>query len=41
MPLAEAYIYASRIMVDSMFAQDVVEGIGAFVVQHAPLWQDR
>ncbi|SPH20633.1 hypothetical protein ASD8599_01372 [Ascidiaceihabitans donghaensis] len=30
MPLAEAYDYASQIMVDNMLARDAEEGIGAF-----------
>ena len=41
MPLAEAYDYASRVMVDNMLAHDAEEGIGAFIEKRAPRWQDR
>lgn len=41
MPLAEAYAYASRVMVDNMLAHDAEEGIGAFIEKRAPQWQDR
>lgn len=40
MPLAEAYDYASRVMVDNMLARDAEEGIGAFIEKRAPEWQD-
>ena len=30
MPLAEAYRYASEVMVENMLARDAEEGIGAF-----------
>jgi enoyl-CoA hydratase/carnithine racemase len=40
MPLAEAYDYASQVMVDNMLARDAVEGIGAFIEKRAPQWQD-
>lgn len=39
-PLAEAYDYASRVMVDNMLARDAEEGIGAFIEKRAPEWQD-
>ncbi|MEQ8900090.1 MAG: enoyl-CoA hydratase [Roseovarius sp.] len=41
MPLAEAYDYASTVMVDNMLAHDAEEGIGAFIEKRAPAWQDR
>jgi enoyl-CoA hydratase/carnithine racemase len=40
MTLANAYDYASGVMVDNMLAQDAKEGIGAFVEKRAPHWQD-
>ncbi|EEB85181.1 enoyl-CoA hydratase [Roseobacter sp. GAI101] len=40
MPLAEAYDYASQVMVDNMLAYDAQEGIGAFIEKRAPKWQD-
>jgi enoyl-CoA hydratase/carnithine racemase len=40
MPLAEAYEYASQVMVDNMLARDAEEGIGAFIEKRAPQWQD-
>ncbi|WP_417584792.1 enoyl-CoA hydratase [Nitrincola sp.] len=40
MTLAEAYEYASHVMVENMLAQDAVEGIGAFVEKRPPHWQD-
>lgn len=40
MPLAEAYAYASQVMVDNMLARDAEEGIGAFIEKRAPRWQD-
>ena len=40
MPLAEAYDYASQVMVDNMLARDAEEGIGAFIEKRAPQWQD-
>ncbi|SEL03809.1 Enoyl-CoA hydratase/carnithine racemase [Roseovarius azorensis] len=41
MPLAEAYDYASKVMVENMLARDAEEGIGAFIEKRAPAWQDR
>ncbi|MEP4038299.1 enoyl-CoA hydratase [Pseudophaeobacter sp.] len=41
MPLADAYTYASGVMVDNMLAHDAEEGIGAFIDKRAPLWQDK
>jgi enoyl-CoA hydratase/carnithine racemase len=40
MPLADAYDYASQVMVDNMLARDAEEGIGAFIAKRAPQWQD-
>lgn len=40
MPLAEAYAYASQVMVNNMLARDAEEGIGAFIEKRAPQWQD-
>lgn len=40
MPLAEAYDYASGVMVDNMLAHDAEEGIGAFIEKRAPHWLD-
>ena len=40
MPLAEAYDYASQVMVENMLARDAEEGIGAFLGKRAPEWQD-
>lgn len=40
MPLADAYAYASHVMVDNMLAHDAEEGIGAFIEKRAPQWQD-
>lgn len=40
MPLAQAYAYASGVVVDNMLARDAAEGIGAFIGKRAPQWQD-
>ncbi|MCE8538116.1 enoyl-CoA hydratase [Ruegeria pomeroyi] len=40
MPLAQAYDYASQVMVDNMMARDAEEGIGAFIEKRSPKWQD-
>ncbi len=40
MPLAEAYAYASQVMVDNMLARDAEEGIDAFLAKRTPKWQD-
>ncbi len=40
MSLAEAYDYATQVMVDNMLARDAEEGIGAFIAKRAPAWQD-
>ena len=36
--LAEAYEYASRVMVENMLARDAEEGIGAFLGKRKPRW---
>ena len=41
MPLAEAYKYASEVMVENMLARDAEEGIGAFIEKRQPTWKDR
>ena len=41
MPLADAYRYASEVMVENMLARDAEEGIGAFIEKRHPKWQDR
>ncbi len=38
MSVKEAYIYASRIMVENMLARDAEEGIGAFIEKRKPHW---
>lgn len=40
MSLAEAYAYASSVMVENMLTRDAEEGIGAFIEKRAPQWQD-
>jgi enoyl-CoA hydratase/carnithine racemase len=41
MGLAEAYAFASGVMVENMLARDAEEGISAFVDKRAPRWEDR
>jgi enoyl-CoA hydratase/carnithine racemase len=41
MPLAEAYTYASEVMVENMLARDAEEGISAFIEKREPHWQDK
>jgi enoyl-CoA hydratase/carnithine racemase len=41
MPLAEAYAYSSKVMVNNMLKHDAKEGIGAFIEKRAPDWQDK
>ena len=41
MPLADAYRYASEVMVENMLARDAEEGISAFIEKREPKWQDR
>ena len=37
-PVAEAYDYAGRVMVENMLARDAEEGIDAFIQKRAPVW---
>ncbi len=39
--LADAYDYASEVMVKNMLARDAEEGIGAFIEKRQPTWQDK
>jgi enoyl-CoA hydratase/carnithine racemase len=41
MPLAEAYRYASEVMVENMLARDAEEGIAAFIEKRDPKWEGR
>ncbi|MGM0449406.1 MAG: enoyl-CoA hydratase [Pseudomonadota bacterium] len=41
MPLAEAYEYTSRVMVDNLLKHDAEEGINAFIGKRAPQWSDQ
>lgn len=41
MSLADAYDYASNVMVENMLARDAEEGIGAFIEKRAPQWRDQ
>jgi enoyl-CoA hydratase/carnithine racemase len=41
MGLAEAYEYASGVMVENMLTRDAEEGIGAFIDKRTPKWEDR
>ncbi len=41
MNLADAYRYASEVMVENMLACDAEEGINAFIEKRAPKWEDR
>ena len=41
MPLAEAYAYTARVMVENLQAQDAQEGICAFIDKRHPVWQGR
>lgn len=41
MPLADAYKYASEVMVENMLARDAEEGISAFIDKRAPKWENR
>jgi enoyl-CoA hydratase/carnithine racemase len=41
MSLADAYRYASEVMVENMLARDAAEGIKAFIDKRPPHWQDR
>lgn len=39
--MADAYDYASEVMVRNMLAHDAEEGIGAFIEKRDPKWEDR
>ncbi|MCV6594361.1 MAG: enoyl-CoA hydratase [Silicimonas sp.] len=39
MPLAQAYEYAGRVMVENLMQRDSREGIGAFLEKRAPNWE--
>jgi enoyl-CoA hydratase/carnithine racemase len=41
MTLADAYEYATEVMVTNMMARDAGEGISAFIERRAPKWEDR
>ena len=41
LPLAEAYRYASDVMVENMLSKDAEEGIGAFLGKRVPNWTGR
>jgi enoyl-CoA hydratase/carnithine racemase len=41
MSLADAYRYASEVMVENMLVRDAEEGISAFVEKRPPRWEDR
>jgi enoyl-CoA hydratase/carnithine racemase len=41
MPLADAYKYASEVMVENMLARDAEEGISAFIEKRTPKWENR
>ena len=40
MSLADAYEYASGVMVENMLERDAEEGINAFIEKRDPEWQD-
>jgi len=40
-PLADAYAFASDVMVRNMMHRDSEEGIGAFIEKRAPVWSDQ
>lgn len=40
-PVAEAYDYAARVMVENMLFRDAEEGIGAFLDKRHPTWEGR
>jgi enoyl-CoA hydratase/carnithine racemase len=41
MDLADAYRFASQVMVENMLRRDAAEGIAAFVEKRKPTWEDR
>jgi enoyl-CoA hydratase/carnithine racemase len=38
-PVADAYAYASEVMVRNMMHRDAEEGIGAFIDKRPPAWK--
>lgn len=40
MPLAEAYEYGAKVMVDNLMIEDAKEGIAAFLERRTPSWKD-
>lgn len=38
LPLAQAYAYASDVMVENMLKRDADEGISAFIAKREPKW---
>jgi enoyl-CoA hydratase/carnithine racemase len=41
MGIADAYAYASQVMVENMMARDAAEGVAAFLEKRTPEWEDR
>ena len=41
MGIADAYAYASEVMVQNMMARDAAEGISAFLEKRPPNWHNR
>src|SRR5579863_3753296 len=41
MPLAKAYDFASRAMIDNLAERDADEGISAFLDKREPRWEDE
>jgi enoyl-CoA hydratase/carnithine racemase len=41
MGVADAYAYATEVMVENMMARDAEEGISAFVEKRSPQWDDK
>ena len=41
MGLAQAYDYASNVMVENMLTYDAQEGMAAFIEKRVPKWQDK
>ncbi len=41
MDLSQAYDYAGQVMADNMMAEDVAEGIDAFIQKRPPVWKGR
>jgi hypothetical protein len=39
MDIADAYAYASEVMVENMMMADAAEGIGAFIEKRKPGWR--